>query len=82
MKTDADVALENLQAESSRRLRELARWMIESAEVFTKTYGGELLEMRTIDEFSETLMEIAEQAGNTPQVLELLAEKIAMSHSG
>lgn len=71
----ARVRLENEQA---RRLRELAKWMVDEAERYELEYGRELLDFHHPDQFSEMMMGIAEDAGNSINVLEQMADKLVL----
>jgi hypothetical protein len=67
-----------LEAEQARRLRALAKWMVREAVRYEDHYGRQLLDFHHPDQFSEMMMGIAEDAGNSINVLEQMADKLVL----
>lgn len=77
MSDEREKALLILQEETVRRLRELAEWVVESRCKFNQKYAT-ALEFDNPDLFSDMMYQIADDAGDSVRVLEMMADQLRL----
>ena len=73
-----ELALEAMQVEQAKRLRDVAQWMLTAATEYEDEYKRQVLDFYHPDEFSACMAEIAETSGNSVEVLDLMAERLVL----